>query len=231
MFSDVLLLLRYSLELIFLYICFYRVATLGVLSLTPTGEPSGQPTGESPVLLHRYSFDDTAGSTTALDTTDVFAYGGSAKNASVVGSASDLYISNGKATFQGSSISNAPYVDLGADIMEGNEAVTVELWVNATSLTTHQKFLFQFGQAVANTFEGSISLLSHSVGNLIFLAEFFPAYSSVKFTSLVNAHVVTVYNPTAETSLLYVNGLLNANLTSSAALPSSTALAFDIGGL
>jgi len=167
-----------------------------------------------PLLLHRYSFDDAAGSSTVTDTADVSAWGGTQKNGAVVDT---VGLGNGKAAFTG-----AGYLRLPDNIMESSTAVTMEMWLTVNSGNAGNNRLFQFGATNANP----NSIILHQNGyngplySTMFLASKLEVASTTLFNSLTaNSHVVAVYDPVVSATFkIHVNGAQVASDIMSSAL-------------
>lgn len=198
-------------------------------SFKPTSNPTIIPTVSPTItpffLMHRYSFNDIDGSTSAADTA-----GYNNRNAIVNGLASDIYISGGVLSFQGNSIANAPYLDLTSGIIENQQAFTIEMWVSVTTATIWSR-LFHFF-TTSNSNANSIGMDNNNyleayilnTGYISSTAADGVCLSSTLFASITNnAHVVAVYDVAGSPKVItiYVNGVMTCSATITFSLPST----------
>ena len=168
-------------------------------------------------LVHRYSFSETSGTSTADSVTSDPAYAGA-----LVGGAT---LGGGKVTLDGST----GYVQLPAGILTGMDEVTIETWASFGTPINSFANLFCFGYAdqsgdindgwggdyvnVQLNFAGNKSTqLDFAQGLPGFNGEL-DAVAGTTLDGMTNAHVVAVYHPYAGTESLYINGVLAARLS------------------
>jgi hypothetical protein len=154
-------------------------------------------------LLHRYSFSEANGSTTAADSVGGLAWDGTL---------------NGGASFDGTGelvLDGVDgYVQLPAGIITNMDAVTVETWTTFGSNGTWS-VLFTFGDTTGTAGFNYLSFQPHTGGNT--------AQSGIKnatteqnpfFTPVLdyytNVHIVAVFHPEAGYCSIYTNGILAA---------------------
>jgi hypothetical protein len=154
---------------------------------------------------HRYRFNDTAGSTTAVDS-----IGGAAWNG----------ILFGNAVFNGSQLvldgSDGTYVGLPAGIIGNGPAVTVEAWVSFGIQSRDWSRLFSFGNVdQANNITEQFRLSPRAGGNYVDLNYLgADANHPQGWDNQTNLHVVAVANPPSGFLGVYANGVLIGQSTS-----------------
>jgi len=169
-----------------------------------------------PGLAHRYSFNESPGSTTTVDS---------------VGGATGTV--NGDATFSGTgqlvlSGNQGSSVSLPAGILSGVNVVTIEAWATFPSTINAYANLFAFGNTdlgspLSSTYgdgENYITLSPHT-GGLTTQANFgqgdpgfdgeWDAVANEVLDNRTNVQVVAVFNPYAGFESVYVNGALVAS--------------------
>jgi hypothetical protein len=173
----------------------------------------------APTLLHRYSFNDAPGSTSAADSV-----GGSKWAATLNG---DAAISGGNLVLSGNVGSGAT---LPAGIVSNLDAVSVEAWATFPSTLGSYTYLFAFGQQDTDPddyyygFGGNDIMLSPCAttnipGNLQASFELgLPGYNNGRdavatggsLANQANVHIVAVFNPLAGYVSVYTNAVLAA---------------------
>ncbi|HEV2436959.1 MAG TPA: LamG-like jellyroll fold domain-containing protein [Verrucomicrobiae bacterium] len=164
-------------------------------------------------LVHRYSFSESSGTTTADSV------GGSAWNGTLNGGAT---LGGGQVTLDGAS----GYVQLPAGVVSGMDAITIEAWANFSSATNAFEPLFFFGNqdGVSLNGENYIAMQPYRTGGTagaIFGAGDPGANNEQDaLVSLVtgsvtnymgNVGVAMVYHPFGGYVSFYTNGVLAAN--------------------
>ena len=190
-------------------------ATLGAFTSTNSVLITVTPFTNS--LIHRYSFSETSGTTTADSV------GGSAWAGTLNGGAS---LGGGEVALDGSS----GYVQLPAGVVSGFDAVTVEAWVNLNNPQQAWAPLYAFGDtdtsAFPNVGENYIALQPYtgfavptcattfgtgSPGNADEQDASFSLVSGVVTNVLLGYwHITAVYQPYAGYVAVYTNGVLAA---------------------
>jgi hypothetical protein len=172
--------------------------------------------GNRPNLIHRYSFTNSSGTTTADS------IGGASYMAQLVGGAT---LGGGQVTLDGST----GYVQLPAGILGGLDEVTIETWASFGSPINPFANLFCFGYA-DQTGDGNsglgadyINIQLDYAGNPTTQLDFgqgipgfdgeWDAVASTPLDGQTNVHVVAVYHPYAGYESLYINGALAATQT------------------
>lgn len=166
-----------------------------------------------PGLAHRYSFNESPGSTTTADS---------------IGGATGTV--NGDATFSGTgqlvlSGNQGSSVSLPAGILSGVNTVTIEAWATFPSTINAYANLFAFGNtdlgsALSATYgdgENYITLSPHT-GGLTTQANFgqgdpgfdgeWDAVANEVLDNQTNVQIVAVFNPYAGSESVYINGAL-----------------------
>ena len=174
-----------------------------------------------PALIHRYSFNETSG-TTAHD--DI---GGA--NGTLKGSAA--FDGSGHVVLNGTS---GTYVSLPANLLAGLSNVTIEAWVtNAVSPDNVELFSFDDGlqDGVGG---GYLRYVLHDGSNGRNFLELASSGGSPKNTATPGlggryVHVVCVYNPSAGVALIYTNGVLEASQAVSTSLTNVSLSAAALG--
>jgi hypothetical protein len=184
-------------------------ATVG--AFTSTNTISITVTPSVPNLAHRYSFQDAAGSTTAMDSVGGVTWSG-ALNGDAVLSGSNLMLSGNL----GSS------VILPAGIVSSMDEVTIETWVDFPSAINPYANLFAFGSTDGNgNGENAITFSPHTgAATATFQANFAqgdPGFNGERDAATAgvldnssNMQVVVVYHPYAGYEAVYTNGVLIA---------------------
>ena len=152
-------------------------------------------------LVHRYSFNETSGSTVA-DSVGGSLWNGVLPNGGTLG--------GGKISL---SAASQQYVKLPANIFSNYSAVTIEAWVTFANQLPVNCFFFGFGNTngtdgINYIFCGPrAGRIAISSGNYSSEQN---AYSSSDFSFRTNLHLTAVFNPPAGYIALYTNGLLAA---------------------
>ena len=194
-------------------------ATVGALTSTNTLSLAVQ---LAPSLLHRYSFNETSG-TTAADSV-----GGVAWNATLVGSAS--FSGTGQVVLDGNT-NGADYVQLPAGIVSGLNDVTIEAWASfgvspMGSSTNNFESLFAFGFTDPDNLDSTygdggnyIFFQSHTGGGTATASygptlpgNAAPTDAGINSTldGQTNMHIVVVFSPSSGSESVYTNGVLAA---------------------
>ncbi|MGA9452336.1 MAG: LamG-like jellyroll fold domain-containing protein [Verrucomicrobiia bacterium] len=187
-------------------------ATLGAFTTTNSVFITVTPFTNS--LIHRYSFSESSGSTTADS------IGGAAWNGTLYGGAT---LGGGQVTLDGSS----GYVQLPAGIVSGMDAVTIEAWANFGSPQAWA-VLYAFGAQDASfspegenyitfqPFTGATPPTAQATfgagdpGNADEQDAILSLAANGVTNYLGNVHVVAVYHPFAGYIAMYTNGVLAA---------------------
>lgn len=156
-------------------------------------------------LVHRYSFNETTG-TTAADS-----IGGSSWDGALVGSAT---FSGGQLVLDGAS----GYAQLPPGVVSGMDAVTIEAWVSFGSPINTWSALYSFGKLDSAGPVDYISLGAHTgagemevnFGTGAGTSNLERTFDNQPLDGVANAHVVAVYYPLAGYIALYTNGVLAA---------------------
>ena len=167
-------------------------------------------------LIHRYSFSETSGTTTADSV------GGSAWNGTVNGTAT---LASGQLQMDGT---EAGYVQLPAGVVSNLSAITIETWASFGPTLANYCVLFGFGgndtnsDANAGLGENYIAFQPHTgatpataqqafgQGLPGFTAETDAAQTQV-LDGMSNVHIVVIYNPSVGRFSYYTNGVLAAS--------------------
>jgi hypothetical protein len=185
-----------------------------VVSMTSGGaeSPDSAPVSAVPfvnvvTLAHRYSFNETSGTTVAD---------------SVGGAAWNGTLPNG-GTFKDGQLqvraSGSQYIKLPAGILGNSTAVTIEAWVTFPSTLPTNGWFFGFGNISGTSGSGYI-MCQPKNGRIAITSG---NYSGEQNTSpnpsgnwgkQTNLHVTAVFNPARSQMALYVNGVLKAQSTS-----------------
>jgi hypothetical protein len=168
-------------------------------------------------LLHRYSFSETAGSTTAAD--------------SIPGNSPTWDGSlNGGASLNGSQLvldGVDGFVQFPSGILSGLDAVTVETWASFGTIGTWAN-LFAFGDSDGTLGHNYITCQPHTgpataqTGIKNASSEQNPFFTPV-LDNYTNVHIVAVFHPLAGYCSIYTNGML-AGINSSITIPLADAL-------
>jgi hypothetical protein len=167
-------------------------------------------------LIHRYSFSESSGSTTADSV------GGSSWDGTLYDSAT---LGGGQVTLNGATYD---YVQLPAGIVSGMDAVTVEAWANFSAPTGYATF-FAFGNTDnANIPQGENYIcfqpftgISNNPTAAVLFGRGDPGYAGEQdavlplvaggvTNALGNVHIACVFHPYAGYVSLYTNGVLAA---------------------
>jgi hypothetical protein len=182
-------------------------ATVGAFTSTNTVSITVVPV--IPNLVHRYSFKDTAGSTTAADSVGGLTWAG-AVNGDAVLSGSNLVLSGNV----GSSVT------LPAGIVSGLDEITVEAWVDFPGAITAFANLYAFGASDGNGNGANAITFSPHTGATpsTFQANFAqgdPGFNGERdavatgvLDNTTNLQIVVVYHPHAGYEAFYTNGVL-----------------------
>jgi hypothetical protein len=185
-----------------------------VVSMTSGGaeSPDSAPVSAVPfvnvvTLAHRYSFNETSGTTVAD---------------SVGGAAWNGTLPNG-GTFKDGQLqvraSGSQYVKLPAGILGNSTAVTIEAWVTFPSTLPTNGWFFGFGNISGTSGSGYIMCqpkngrIAITSGNYSGEQNTSPNPSG-NWSKQTNLHVTAVFNPARSEMALYVNGVLKAQSTS-----------------
>jgi hypothetical protein len=170
-------------------------------------------------LIHRYSFNETSG-TTASDSV-----GGATWNATLVGTAA--FNGTGQVVLDGA-INDADYVQLPAGIISNLNEVTIEMWASLGTITTNNNFenLFAFGFSDVNPLDANYGLGGNYItfqphtgggGAQLNFGQGIPGNSGERDAIIANAldgqnnlQVVGVYSPDTGNEAFYTNGVLAA---------------------
>ncbi len=171
------------------------IASYGALGLSVT--QSVQVVAAPVILTHRYSFDETGGSTVH----------------DVVGGASwDGTLPNGGGFGGGEvalSAATSDYVELPPYILGSSDAVTIEAWATFPAQLPNACFLFGFGDISGSSGydyifcqpqNGRISITDDSYGSEE------TAYGYTDFSFRTNLHITAVFNPPGGYLALYIDG-------------------------
>jgi alpha-L-arabinofuranosidase len=174
------------------------IATYGALGLSSTQvvQVLSKPT----VLVHRYSFSESPGSTIAADSIGGAAWNGALPNG---GTYNTGQLALAAASHQ--------FVQLPSGILSNYTAVTIETW--ATFPTALPTYCFLFGFGNTNGVNGTNYIFcSPSAGRIAITAGTYSdeqnAFSSSNFSLRTNLHITAVFNPPAGYLALYTNGIL-----------------------
>ena len=161
---------------------------------------------------HRYRFNDTPGSTTAVDS-----IGGAVWNGTLFGNA----VLNGtQLVLDGS---DASYLNLPAGIIGNGPALTIEAWASFGVQLRDWSRLFSFGNVDGANINEQFRLSPHSQNNYVDL-NYLGAFANHPqgWDNQTNLHIVAVLNPPSGFLGLYANGVLIGR-TSNATTPLSPA--------
>jgi large repetitive protein len=188
-------------------------ASYGALGLSAS--QTVQVVGQPKALVHRYSFDDAPGSTTAADSVGGPAWNGALPNGG---------------TFSGSQLALASaaqqYLQLPAGILSNYPAITVEAWVTFWDQLPANCFFFGFGNTVSGSGQNYLFCAPQSGRAAITPASWSGeqnAYSGTDFSFHTNLHLVAVFNPPANSLSLYLNGSL-AGINTGVTVPMSSVI-------
>jgi hypothetical protein len=164
-----------------------------------------------PALAHRYSFNETSGSTVA-DSIGGSAWNGSLPNG---GTFSDGQLSLASGSSQ--------YVELPAGILSYYSAVTIDVWATFSAQVPRNTMFFAFGNT--NGTEGNNYLFCAPQSGRIALTSTNytgeqTASSGIDFSFRTNLHLTAVFNPPGDYLALYTNGVL-AGVNAAATVPLS----------
>jgi alpha-L-fucosidase len=174
-----------------------------------------------PALIHRYSFNETSG-TTAHD--DI---GGA--NGTLKGSAA--FDGSGHVVLNGTS---GTYVSLPANLLAGLSNVTIEAWVT-NAVSPDNVALFSFDDGLQDGVGGGyLRYVLHDSSNGRNFLELASSGGSPKITANPGlggqyVHVICVYNPSAGVALIYTNGVLEASQAVSTSLANVSLSAAALG--
>ncbi|HTL59558.1 MAG TPA: LamG-like jellyroll fold domain-containing protein [Candidatus Limnocylindrales bacterium] len=162
---------------------------------------------------HRYRFNDTPGSTTAVDS-----IGGAAWNGTLFGNA----VLNGtQLVLDGS---DGTYLGLPAQIIGNGTALTIEAWASFGVQLRDWSRLFSFGNVDGANINEQFRLSPRAGGNWVDL-NYLGAYANHPqgWDNQTNLHIVAVLNPPSGFLGIYANGVLIGR-TGNATTPLSPAL-------
>lgn len=184
-------------------------ARVGALSTTNSVQVTVTPMGGN--LIHRYSFSETSGSTSA----DLVPGNSPTWDASLIGG---YTLAGGQVTLDGSS----GYVQLPAGILSGLDEVTIETWASFGSPINTWANLFAFGGTDGNgdgmnyiglqRTGGGTTAATFGQGDPGNNAERNAVYSKT-LDGQTNVLVVAVYHPLAGYEALYLNGAQVATIS------------------
>jgi Concanavalin A-like lectin/glucanases superfamily/Bacterial Ig-like domain (group 2) len=191
----------------------YTGSTFGSFSSTNSILITVTPYANS--LVHRYSFSESSGTTTADSV------GGSAWNGTLNGGAT---LGGGQVTLDGSS----GYVQLPAGVVSGMDAITIEAWANFSSATNSFAPLFFFGDQDGVSLNGQnyIAMQPYRTNGAPNASALFGAgdpgvnneqdatlslVNGGVTNTLGNVSVAIVYHPFGGYVSLYTNGVIAAN--------------------
>lgn len=160
-----------------------------------------------PVLLHRYSFTNSSGTTVADSV------GGATYAAQLVGGAT---LGGGNVTFDGST----GFVRLPGGMLSNLDEISIETWASFGNTINPYACLFFFGFQDPNSGFGADYLnLQLDPGNESSQLDFGQGLPGINgqtaavgpaLDGMNNVHIVGVYHPTAGVESLYINGALAA---------------------
>lgn len=152
--------------------------------------------------MHRYSFNEAPGSTTAADSIGGPAWSGVLPNGGTFGGGQFALAS-----------ASQQYLQLPAGILSNYPAVTIEAWVTFGDQLPVNSFFFGFGN-INNGLGQSYLFCAPQAGRIAITPSDWSgeqnAYSSTDFSFQTNFHLVAVFNPPAGILCLYTNGVLAA---------------------
>jgi hypothetical protein len=171
------------------------------LNVTPGASVSAQ-------LVHRYSFNESSG-TTVADSAGGSAWDGTLPNGGTFGSGQLTLAANSQ-----------QYVSLPAGIISNYTAVTIDAWASFGTLPAHC-FFYGFGNTDGTSgisyifcqpWDGRIAITTTNItGPFPWSSEQITIPNpSGNWSGLANLHVTAVYNPPAGCLMLYTNGVLVA---------------------
>jgi alpha-L-arabinofuranosidase len=173
-------------------------ATYDALGLSAT--QTVQVLGPSRGLVHRYSFDDLPGSTTAADSIGGAAWNGTLPNGGTFGGGQLALAS-----------SSNQYLLLRTGILSNYPAVTIEAWVTFWDQLPVNCFFFGFGNTISGSGQSYIFCAPQG-GRIAITASDWSgeqnAYSDTDFSFHTNFHVTAVFDPPDGCVVLYTNGVL-----------------------
>lgn len=191
-------------------------ATVG--AFTSTNSVTVTVTPVNAALIHRYSFNETSG-TTASDSV-----GGATWNATLVGTAA--FNGSGQVVLDGAT-NDANYVQLPAGIISNLNEVTIEMWASLGATTTNNfENLFAFGYTDVNPLDANYGIGGNYItfqphtgagGAQLNFGQGIPGNSGERDAIVTNAldgqnnlQVVAVYSPDTGNEAFYTNGVLAA---------------------
>ncbi len=161
--------------------------------------------GAPALLAHRYSFNEANGSATVADSIGGSAWAGTLPNGGTFASG-QLYLSSG----------SKQYVQLPAEILGNDTAVTVESWGTFPDQLPVNCFFYGFGNTDGSG-AGEDYIFCAPQGGRIAITAADPGYTGEQnayaYTDLsyqTNLHFVAVYDPPAGYLAFYTNGVLAA---------------------
>jgi len=174
-----------------------------------------------PALIHRYSFNETSG-TTAHD---------SVGNANGTLNGSALFDGNGHVVLNGTS---GTYVSLPGSLLTGLTSVTIEAW-ETNAVSPDNVPLFSFDDGLRDGVGGGyLRFVLHDQSNVRNFLELASSGGSPKITANPGLggqyiHIVCIYNPAGGTATIYTNGVLETSQAATTPLASMSANAAAIG--
>jgi alpha-L-arabinofuranosidase len=187
------------------------IANYGALGLSAT--QSVQVISVSITLVHRYSFNDAAGSATAVDSVGGAPWNGVLPNGGVFG--------NGQLTLSSNS---QQYVQLPTGILSNYTVVTIEAWVTFANQLPVNCFFFGFGNTNGSLGTNYI-FCAPRAGRIAITGGTYSseqnAYGNFDFSFHTNFHMTAVFNPPAGYLALYTNGVL-AGINNAVTTPFSS---------
>jgi hypothetical protein len=185
-------------------------AKVGLFSSTNSLAVTVVPMGGN--LIHRYSFSETTGTTSA----DLVAGNSPTWDATLNGG---VTLGGGQAALDGST----GYIQLPAGIVSGLDEITVETWVSFVSPINTWANVFAFGDTDgAGAGMNYVTLQPHTGGNTTSLnfgqgdpgnAGERDAVLNTTLDGQTNMHIVVVYHPKGGYEALYTNGVLAATVS------------------
>ena len=179
------------------------IATYAALGLSAT--QTIQVVGPQPALIHRYSFNDSPGSTVAADSVGGPPWNGTLPNGGT--------FANGQLRL---AAATQQYVQLPAGILSNYTALTVEAWVTFPNQLPVNCFFYGFGNTDPSG-AGEDYVFCAPQGGRIAVTGADPGWQGEQnaagagdLSFHTNLHFVALYNPPAGLLALYTNGVLAA---------------------
>lgn len=166
---------------------------------------SGSLSASAQILAHRYSFNDTAGSTTFIDS--VAAANGTLNNATAV-NPNSAYLDGSELDLDGT----GGFAVLPSGLISTNESVTIEFWASYSDTNAVWTRTFAFGDQNGSGGENTGLDYTHYAGgnyqnlNIQTAAGGGYANNPAGLNGVTNVHVTVVVDPTKNT-MYYYNGV------------------------